>query len=157
MYSKELQIGTAAEHLVVADLLLQGYSAFLTEAGCPFDVTIVVGNKPYRIQVKATNSKPKLHRRAATEAYRFGLRWGKAGRKQHPDSADIFAFVTLDTKTIAYLTHTDFKSKLPQIVEFRTEEAATRSIRTYTNGRQRVVPVRVISKYPFSRILGCIT
>jgi hypothetical protein len=35
--STELQTGKAAEHLVCCDLILQGYSAFLADAGLPYD------------------------------------------------------------------------------------------------------------------------
>lgn len=38
--SNELQIGKAAEHLVCCDLILQGYNAFLTDQGVPFDIVV---------------------------------------------------------------------------------------------------------------------
>lgn len=150
-YSKELQIGKAAEHLVVADLLLQGYPAFLADAGAPFDIVLQVDGKLITVQVKATLTDPILRRRARTETYRFGLRHGKGQRKVGP-RADVYAFVVLKTKEIAYLTPLDFKSTLPQLVEFRTREAAARSIRVYTHKVRNYEP-RIISDYPFSAVL----
>ena len=50
----DLETGRAAEHLVVADLILSGYRAFLTEQGLPYDVVLDCGEKLYRLQVKAT-------------------------------------------------------------------------------------------------------
>ena len=36
----DLELGKAAEHLVVADLILSGYRAYLTEQGLPYDVVV---------------------------------------------------------------------------------------------------------------------
>lgn len=151
MYSKELQVGKAAEHLVVADLLLQGYPSFLTDAGSPFDAVVQIEGRLLTIQVKATAMMPVLRRRAKTETYRFGLRWGK-NQKKSGQRADIYAFVALETRQIAYLVAVDFKTTLPQLLEFRTEEAALRSTRIYTYKTRNYKP-RVISAFPFSRVV----
>ena len=39
----DLELGKAAEHLVVADLILSGYRAYLTEQGLPYDVVVTRG------------------------------------------------------------------------------------------------------------------
>lgn len=97
--SRELQIGKAAEHLVVADIILQGYSAFLADAGLPYDVVVDVDGALLRVQVKATMGGMPTR----PHVYRFGLRAGKGVRRRQSGTADLFAFVALDTKAVAYV------------------------------------------------------
>ena len=52
-YSTNSQTGKAAEHLVCADLILQGIDSFMTDEGCPFDIVAIKNNKLYRVSVKA--------------------------------------------------------------------------------------------------------
>ena len=49
----DLAAGTAAEHLVCADLLLCGYRAFLADQNCAYDIAVDVAGRLIRIQVKA--------------------------------------------------------------------------------------------------------
>ena len=44
----DLQIGKAGEYLVCADLILNGYVAFLSEQGLPFDIVLDYNNKLYK-------------------------------------------------------------------------------------------------------------
>ncbi len=46
----DLELGKAAEHLVVADLILSGYRAYLTEQGLPYDVVVDHEGRLYRVQ-----------------------------------------------------------------------------------------------------------
>jgi hypothetical protein len=105
--SHELQQGKAAEHLVCADLILQGHSAFLADQG-------------------------------------------KGGRRL-ASNIDLFAFVALATRQIAYLPLAWVsRNGIPiQLVEFRPpEEIATR---LYTNGTVRAYPdIRYIHRFPFA-------
>ena len=61
----DLEIGKAAEHLVVADLILSGYRAYLTEQGLPYDVVIDYEGRLYRVQVKATRYAKRMPARGA--------------------------------------------------------------------------------------------
>ncbi len=61
----DLEVGKAAEHLVVADLILSGYRAYLTDQGLPYDVVVDVGGRLYRVQVKATRGLRPVPQRAA--------------------------------------------------------------------------------------------
>ena len=58
MTSDDLELGKAAEHLVCADLIMQGYRAFLSDQGLPYDILVDVQGVFVRVQVKATR-KPK--------------------------------------------------------------------------------------------------
>ncbi len=107
----ELEIGRAAEHLVVADLIVQGYRAFLTDQGLPYDVVVDVDGRLYRIQVKATCKARNVNtvKRTADRGERYAYTWhvrrvGKKGRKRLSDSdCDVLALVALDVKRIAYV------------------------------------------------------
>lgn len=103
-----LTLGRAAEHLVVADLLLSGYQAFLTEQGMPYDVVIDHDGKLVRVQVKATCSPLDVNwGRGYAEriAYNWNVRQRGRARKQRlgNDDCDLIALVALDIRTIAYL------------------------------------------------------
>jgi len=101
-----LSFGKAAEHLVCADLLVNGYTAFLTDQGMPYDVVVDLGHRLIRVQVKSTwrsknaNSRGKV----PNDVYAFhARRRGKSGsRRLGNEDCDVIAFVALDIKTIAY-------------------------------------------------------
>src|SRR4051812_43190528 len=85
-----LALGRAAEHLVVADLLLSGYQAFLTEQGMPYDVVIDHDGKLARVQVKATSSPFDVSwgRHAERIAYTWNVRARGKGRKARLGDSD---------------------------------------------------------------------
>jgi PD-(D/E)XK endonuclease len=100
--SDELQIGKAGEHMVCADLLLQGFAASLVGAGMPYDIVVDAGARILRVQVKSTR-RPYGHPTRGPIAYRFGTRVGRYSKRTPLDSVDVFAFVALDEKKIAYV------------------------------------------------------
>lgn len=110
MTSDDLELGKAAEHLVCADLIMQGYRAFLSDQGLPYDILVDVDGGFVRVQVKATR-KPKNpspeHR--SSPGYFFHLRRaGKGGRRRYPRNAfDVYALVAMDRQAIAYLAPED--------------------------------------------------
>lgn len=108
--SDDLEVGKAAEHLVCADLIMNGYRAFLSDQGLPYDILVEIDGTFLRVQVKSTR-KPKIHdpRTRATPGYFFHLRRaGKGGRRRYPDNTfDLYALVALDRQAIAYLPAVD--------------------------------------------------
>lgn len=102
----DLAAGTAAEHLVCADLLLAGYRAFLADQNCPYDVAVESGGRLIRVQVKATRTVRRIPQRAVhRSAYLFHTRRaGKAGQRRYAeDDFDVLALVALDIRRIAYV------------------------------------------------------
>jgi hypothetical protein len=115
----DLEIGKAAEHLVVADLILSGYRAYLTDQGLPYDVVIDCAGTLYRVQVKATREAKKLPARGAVGmGYLFHVRRaGKGGRRQYAQNEfDIVALVAMDIRVIAYLP---FSESILQTIHLR--------------------------------------
>ncbi|MBK7380454.1 MAG: hypothetical protein IPJ03_15980 [Ignavibacteriales bacterium] len=104
--SNELQTGKAGEYLVCADLILNGYVAYPSEQGLPYDV-ILDAKKLYRIQVKTTGKPRRIPQRTKDSfAYMFNIK--RHGNNNHlkkydVDEVDIFALVALDSRIIAYL------------------------------------------------------
>lgn len=103
-----LDIGKAAEHLVCADLILQGHTAFLSDQGLPFDVLAMFGGRLIRVQVKATQTAKNVNAqgRNARLAYSWHIRRrGRSGKGSRLDEThcDVVALVALDTRQIAYL------------------------------------------------------
>ena len=140
--SRELQIGKAAEHLVCADLLLQGYEAYLADQGVAYDVIADVGGRLVKIQVKATTSprRSSLIRGDIKDLYVYSNRRAKRGaRVIEPGIADFFAFVALDRKLIAYVPVGLIVGKsghVKQCLEFRTRQIQYQGA-IYRNGMQR--------------------
>ena len=102
----DLAAGTAAEHLVCADLLLAGWRAFLSDQNCPYDVAVDVAGRLVRIQVKATRRQRLTPQRVAdVPAYMWHVRRaGKGGlRVYNAADFDLLALVALDIRRIAYL------------------------------------------------------
>ena len=128
--SNELQIGKAGEHLVCFDLIRQGYNAFLSDQGLPYDVIVDVGGFPKRIQVKTTQKTISYEK--AIGVYRFGLCRGRGNRGRFAlanGSVDGFAFVALDIMKIAYLTVDEVTSTNASIRHIKqTMDFKTRSI-----------------------------
>jgi len=128
--SVELQIGKAAEHIACADLILQDFNAFTSDAGLPYDVVVDVDGHLLRIQVKGTLKKythPKKRRSNGTPvcSYRFRTRKGRHYARIDAKSVDMFAFVALDIRKVAYLKTEDLLTRDNQIislVEFVDED-----------------------------------
>lgn len=102
----DLAAGTAAEHLVCADLLLEGWRAFLADQNCPYDVAVDVGGRLVRLQVKATRQQRAIPQRARhIPAYMWNVRRaGKGGRRVYGQNEfDLLALVGLDIRRTAYV------------------------------------------------------
>jgi hypothetical protein len=102
----DLELGKAAEHMVVADLILSGYRAYLTEQGLPYDVVVDHEGNLYRVQVKASRCAKRMPQRAIhTPGYLYNVRRaGKGGRRKYADDEfDIVALVAMDVRIVAYL------------------------------------------------------
>ena len=126
MIPDQMIAGRAAEHLVIADILLAGYPAFLVDAGLPYDLAADVGGRIVRVQVKATDSPcsapSQVFRRDGR--YMFNLRRRRGAACTLAESADVFAFVGLDVRRVAYLSADELdqgEGKVAQCVAIRTE------------------------------------
>jgi hypothetical protein len=100
----DLQVGTAAEHLVCADLILSGYAAFLTDQNFAYDIVIDQKNRRFiRVQVKATRQCRRVAGRNSNAYCWHVKRAGKGGRRYYSDAEfDLLALVALDIKRIVY-------------------------------------------------------
>lgn len=126
--ARALEIGKAGEHLVCADLILQGYRAFLSDQGLPYDVLVDDGRKLHRVQVKSSLAPKNVNSKGRNEriAYSWSVRRrGKDGASRLTnDDCDIVAFVALDTGEVAYLPITE----CGQTVQLRRTGAVSTTI-----------------------------
>ena len=102
----DLAAGTAAEHLVCADLLLVGYLAFLADQNCPYDVAVDLGERLVRVQVKSTRALRRIPRgeQLLAPVYSFTVKRAKGAKRRYaPGEFDVLALVALDIRKIAYL------------------------------------------------------
>lgn len=115
MNVNDMQCGKAGEYLVCSDLILQGFVAYPSEQGLPYDVVIDNGGNLFKIQVKTTRQPLTVPQRAnKTEAYLFHvMRSGKGGKERYTDmQVDLFALVALDVRRIAYITKASVKTSM---------------------------------------------
>jgi hypothetical protein len=144
----DLELGKAAEHLVVADLILSGYRAYLTEQGLPYDVVVDHEGILYRVQVKASRRAKRIPERAMfTPGYLYNVRRaGKAGRRQYgDDDFDLVALVAMDVRIVAYLP---FKGRILQTIYLRPPGC---------QGSARTERTRTIDQFPIETALAVLT
>lgn len=106
----DLELGKAAEHIVVADLILQGYRAYLSDQGLPYDAVVDLNGWLIRVQVKATRGlSPVPQRSEQIRGYLFHTRRAGKGGKRRYSSADfdLLALVALDVRVVAYMPFID--------------------------------------------------
>ncbi len=109
--NKDMNIGTAGEHLVIADLLLNGFEAFGTAQGMNYDVVLETGNRLLKLQVKTT-AKKRITVARANPIYFFHIkRAGKNGiRHYKKGDFDGYALVALDKRIVFYVAFDECKS-----------------------------------------------
>jgi hypothetical protein len=103
-----LDLGKAAEHLVCADLILNGYRCYLSDQGLSYDIVVDVNGMFCRVQVKACCFPRNMNGggKHARIGYTFHVRRrGKNQRGKRLDAShcDIVALVAIDIGAIAYL------------------------------------------------------
>ena len=122
----DLDIGTAGEHLVCADLILKGHKAFLSAAGLHYDILTDLNGSLIKIQVKTTRKPSPISLiKDRSKRYLINIRrMGKNGRKEYTEKeVDVFAVVALDIKKIAYIPI----KKIQQTMVFRDEKPLNQS------------------------------
>ena len=130
--SDNLMIGKAGEHLACCDLICQGFNAFLSDQGLPFDLVVEHKGKLYRGQVKTVQRMYKYYQRKdghkANRAFRFTTRHGTTtkNRATELNEVDFYAFVVLPKKIVAYMWVKDMVSKntgkVNQLLEFKDRD-----------------------------------
>lgn len=142
--SRALEIGKAAEHIVCADLILQGHRAFLVDQGLPYDVVFDHGGRLLRVQVKSTTRpRPTPGRPGSGPSYMFHVRRAGKGNRRiiNNDEFDVLALVALDIRVVAYVT---MGEKVLQTIHLRCPDNAS----THANKRNRN-----IDQYPIADLL----
>ncbi len=111
--SAEMEVGRAGEYLVMADLLLNGWVAYPTSQGVPYDIAVDIGDRVLRVQVKSTKMpKTPASLNRGTPLYVFHTRRaGKGGRRRYSaEDFDVLALVALDRRLIAYYALADCRN-----------------------------------------------
>lgn len=106
-HSQHLQIGKAGEYLTCSDLITKGLVAFPSEQGLPYDVVIDTGVKILKVQVKTTEKSQKVNQRI-NDSLSYTFHTKRRGNKNNvrgftKEDCDLFAFVSLETKQVAYM------------------------------------------------------
>jgi hypothetical protein len=135
----ELMIGLAGEHVVCADLLAAGHSAYRTEQLHAYDVVVDLGDRWLRLQVKTCGmARPfKQQKQRHVIGYSWSMRRGKSGAnsQSYADGlVDGFALVALDIRRVAYI--------LPGRQIFQMPSSGSRSLSP-----------RRFEDYPFAALL----
>lgn len=97
-------VGQAAEHYVMFDLMTSGIFASKSPDGCPYDIAADIGSKIIKVQVKSA-----LKASDRDGAYRFKTYHREMKGKIRTDipytddQVDLFAFVAIDQRVVAYV------------------------------------------------------
>lgn len=132
--------GSRAEHLVIAELLSQGYPAFLSGGSLKYDVVVEVNSRLHKIQVKST-MRSRLQGRSTNHAYMFKISSNRRGHLYQSDDYDILALVALDINQVAYMNFSDV-SGMQKI-----------SLGTLRDLPQRSKKTKGIYDHPFSEVI----
>jgi hypothetical protein len=108
---RAIEIGTAGEHLVCADLLLAGYRASQAAQGLAYDLILDVSGRLLRVAVKSTvGPRQRVGRSGSRACYQFAVTRSKrdnqgrtTARRYLPEDVDVVALVALDIRQIAYV------------------------------------------------------
>jgi len=122
--SKELNIGRAGEYIALADLILKGEKAFLTDQGMNYDLVVDKEGKMIRLQVKTTQkirTSFSSSQNRKSSGYFFHLRRAGKGAKRRFEIGEFegFALVILDKKEVFYFP---FIGNIPNALVFRDRE-----------------------------------
>lgn len=116
----ELHIGRAGEHLVAADLMINGYECFHAAQGMPYDLVADIDGRLLKVQVKTTAGRRRVpQRKGHIPAYLFWVnRCGKGGLGGYEKSGiDLFALVSLEERVVGYLPGAEMARTLVVRVE----------------------------------------
>ena len=108
--TRTIEIGSAGEYIVCADLLLLGHRAFPSAQGLPYDVVAEIDGTLLRIAVKSTQrAAPRPARENSRSCYQFAVtrprKTGVAKSDARPYLAadvEIVALCALDIRMVAY-------------------------------------------------------
>lgn len=160
--SDNLELGRAGEYLAVFWLIRQGFQAFLSDQGLPYDIVVDVKGTLLRGQVKTTTGH-KDHGKSKN-CLRFSTRSGKGTRRvRECGEADFYVFVSLNDALVGFLHETEMVNPskenafLKTTVDLRSEKQSMKG-REYPGGSFRMVDrMRTIESISeFDRILTLI-
>ena len=141
MKGSELEMGKCGEYYAIFKLAKQGFVAYPSDQGLPYDVVVDVGGRLLRGQVKSTYGRKDYGR--MKDIYRWGTRSAKgANRPALADRCDFYAFVSISDEKIAFMATSEILSTknsgtVCQAVEMRSLEQEP-STRVYSTGRVRL-------------------
>ncbi|HIF6607507.1 group I intron-associated PD-(D/E)XK endonuclease [Serratia sp. TKO39] len=153
----ELELGKCGEYYAIFTLAKQGFVAYPSDQGLPYDVVVDVGGRLLRGQVKSTMGRRDYGR--MKDVYRWGTRSSKgANRPTLAAKCDFYAFVSISDEKIAFMATSEILSAknhgtVCQAVEMRSrhQEMATR---IYSTGKVRIFDkAKIIENFEvFSRV-----
>ena len=106
------QVGYAGEHLVMADLLMQGFNPSLVNDLCHFDIMAERDECILRIEVKTTAAPRNESDRSGRYKFQLVHRRGWGHREDKLENeCDLLAFAFLDIRKVAYMAPEDVSNE----------------------------------------------
>ncbi|PXB01145.1 group I intron-associated PD-(D/E)XK endonuclease [Pectobacterium carotovorum] len=138
--SNELELGKAGEYYAIFKIMKQGFVAYPSDQGLPYDVVVDIGGRLLRGQIKSTRGISDYGKMKSV--YRWGTRSAKKTvRATRASSTDFYAFVAIDDELVAFMATSEIISKknpesVNQCVEMRNKNIVIPG-RSYPNGTIR--------------------
>lgn len=126
MISDNLEKGKCGEYFALYELIKQGYIAFPSDQGLPYDILVDCDGVVLRGQVKTTKGHSDYGK--SMSCLRFGTRNGKGTLSNaNTKSCDFYAFVSIDDKVAAFFHVSELQSKKNQGSVKQTIDMRSRS------------------------------
>ena len=101
LISRELETGKAGEYLTLYKLLRQGFRAFPSDQGLPYDLLVDVDGRVFRVQVKTTERRSTYG--ASKDVLRFSTRRARGtNRAASVLDCDFYALVDLEREVVGF-------------------------------------------------------
>ncbi|MFA5898338.1 MAG: group I intron-associated PD-(D/E)XK endonuclease [Hyphomicrobium sp.] len=108
---RAIELGNAGEHIVCADLIIQGHRAYQASQGLPYDIVADCDGELFCIAVKSTSrAVVRPERENKRVVYNFSVGRSKRDNTGKTDSrgytsadVDIVAFCALNLRLVAYI------------------------------------------------------
>lgn len=156
-HHRALEIGKAGEHLVVADLLISGYNAFLTDKGNSHDIIFETKDGFKTIEVRSTlTSYTYKGKDFKKDMYIFHLKKGRGSTKRFKKIPDYLALCVISKNLIAYIPTIQLMrdGKMIMVIQFRDKNENGLKGRMYSNGKVRTLTwSKYLQDYPMNEEL----
>lgn len=115
------KIGSVGEVYVRYKLLRWGHQAYIVDQDNKYDILVVGGDRPIKVQVKSTLSPARPGSSKRKASYKFSVRHSGKFKSYEEGDCDIIACVALDLERVFFMPRIDTTCKRISARKFTRE------------------------------------